>query len=461
MSENKIVFFAPLLPNRLKYITNLLLNRLLGLEVVYSEDIETYLKIRSPKLSYSKIRCDKDDFFLQSSSSLLFDKGIEKQTFPLGSSQIIDDNGTDFDLFASAFYLVSRYEEYQPNPNHLDQHGRFQSKWSTAQQQNFLERPLINEWAQTLGGKLQAKYPSLVITTTIYQFLPTFDIDMAWKYQYKGLIRTTGAIIKDLLFLRLRQLTERIQVLLKRKDDPYFQFEYILLLHQHHTPRLIFFWLLGKYDGKYDTNHNPKNPQFQRLVRNVSKTTDIGIHPSYFSNSSQEQLVIEHETLSDMRDNVGGMNPCYTRQHFLKLSFPHTYQNIVNLFLTSTPSQQDPSDESTVNPFTITDYTMGYADAIGYRASISTPFPWYNLQEEEQTKLIIQPFAIMDVTLQQYLKLSPQEAVAKVSPIIEATKKAGGTFCTLWHNSSLAEDKHWKGWKAAYEEINKQANQES
>ena len=39
------------------------------------------------------------------------------------------------------------------------------------------------------------------------------------------------------------------------------------------------------------------------------------------------------------------------------------------------------------------------------------PFKFYDLKDESETELDIFPFAVMDVTLQQYLSLSPDEAL--------------------------------------------------
>ncbi|NJN34523.1 MAG: hypothetical protein HC817_09980 [Saprospiraceae bacterium] len=71
------------------------------------------------------------------------------------------------------------------------------------------------------------------------------------------------------------------------------------------------------------------------------------------------------------------------------------------------------------------DFSMGYADDIGFRAGIATSFFWFDLGRNEPTALKIFPFAVMDVTLKEYLKLSPDEAIETVRSIIAATKKRG------------------------------------
>ena len=122
----------------------------------------------------------------------------------------------------------------------------------------------------------------------------------------------------------------------------------------------------------------------------------------------------------------------------MKLRFPETYQNLLKVGI-------------------LEDYSMGYADDIGFRAGIATPFYWYDLENEQATALKIHPFAVMEVTMQQYLQLSPEEAVEQVKPLIAATKAVGGTFSTLWHNSTLSNIEEWEGWRKVYEKIIKES----
>ena len=127
-----------------------------------------------------------------------------------------------------------------------------------------------------------------------------------------------------------------------------------------------------------------------------------------------------------------------SRQHFLMLRFPETYRNLIANGISE-------------------DYTMGYADEVGFRASLCTPFYFYDLQKEEKTNLRIHPFAVMDATMNLYLKIKPAVALDYVRQLIDETKKVTGTFILLWHNESLSEVATWKGWKNVYEELIKEA----
>lgn len=93
---------------------------------------------------------------------------------------------------------------------------------------------------------------------------------------------------------------------------------------------------------------------------------------------------------------------------------------------------------------------MGYAEAIGFRASTGNEYTWYDLGTEKPTALRIVPFQIMDVTLKNYLHLTPFEAKTNIANIIAHAKKANTPISFIWHNSSLDEEGEWKGWRDIY-----------
>ena len=160
----------------------------------------------------------------------------------------------------------------------------------------------------------------------------------------------------------------------------------------------------------------------------------VGIHPSYNT--------IEHPELlkKEIRNLRAVLNKDVTcsRQHFLRIVLPSTYRNLI---------EHDITD----------DYSMGYAALPGFRAGICTPFNFYDLDLEIETKLRIHPFAVMDGTLNDYLGLTPADAIDQIKSLIREVKKVDGTFISLWHNESLSDQKRWKGWKRVYEQLIKEA----
>ncbi|MFK7935779.1 MAG: polysaccharide deacetylase family protein [Saprospiraceae bacterium] len=326
-----------------------------------------------------------------------------------------------------AFFLLSRYEEYLPHTS--DQHGRFAAKVSVAHHYQFLQLPIIELWLFQLRNVLQQKFPTLIISPSLFKFSPTYDIDLAWAYLNRPWWRTVGSWMKNILTGEWQLASEQQNVLRGKMTDPYDTFAFLGQLQRQFHLQPIFFFLLADY-GKYDKNIHPQNTALQSLIKTLHKQYQIGIHPSYQSNSSFQILTKEVRQLEQIIQRPIQ----HSRQHFLKLHLPDTYQNLLELNV-------------------IHDYSMGYADEIGFRAGISRPYFWYDLRKEEMTKLTIHPFCVMDVTLQQYLQLSPSTAVENVKRLIRTLQTVGGTFSTLWHNSSFSDTHGWVEWQNAYQQI--------
>ena len=99
------------------------------------------------------------------------------------------------------------------------------------------------------------------------------------------------------------------------------------------------------------------------------------------------------------------------------------------------------------------DYSLGYASEIGFRASICSPFYFYDLDLDTTTHLKLIPFMLMDGTLKDYMRLSPEESILRAKKLIDEVKNVNGVFVTLWHNHSVNDKNEWKGWRHVYEEI--------
>ncbi len=397
-----------------------------------TSDIALFKAHTEEKISYTNNPVSDELFFL--SRNLLFETGITEQNitvFNYNDCSVFFATGKlsalPFDVFATSFYLVSRYEEYLPHIR--DSHDRFDPKDSLACTHKFLQKPLINIWAKWLQELIQKRYPSILFPKRKYEFVSTIDIDNAYAYKEKGFTRSVGGYLKALFKLDFQEMTERTKVLMGLEKDPYDTYAFQLDMLKKYNFKSIYFFLLGDY-GVNDKNLPVESKKFQALIKMLGDYAEVGIHPSYGSNKSKEQLKKEVMRLS----KVMHKEITNSRQHFLKLTLPETYRNLIDL---------DIAD----------DYTMGYASLVGFRASICTPFNFYDLDNELETKLKVHPFAIMEGTLKYYMNVGPEEAMQHIKPLIDQVKRVDGTFISLWHNDSLNDQKLWKGWRRIYEEM--------
>jgi hypothetical protein len=427
-----LLIYTHKITHRNKYIFDLVFKDMLGINFILTTDADNFRNDEGPKLSYTNNPISDELFF--HSRSLLFETGITEQNisvFTHGGQKVFFATGKGsalpFDVFAASFYLVSRYEEYLPHIR--DEHDRFDAKNSLAFMNDFLQKPVVNIWVEWIRGLLKQKYPSLVFAEKKYEFVSTIDIDNAYAYREKGFTRSVGGYLKSLSQMDMAEIKERTRVLLGIEKDPYDTYDFQLEILKRYKLKSIYFFLLGDY-GVNDKNLPIESKKFQSLIKMLGDYAQIGIHPSYGSNKSRAQLKKEVDRLS----KVLHRDITQSRQHFLKLTLPETYRNLIDLDITD-------------------DYTMGFASQVGFRAGICTAFNFYDLDMELETKLKVHPFAVMEGTLKYNMKVPPQDAMNKIRPLIDEVKAVNGVFMSLWHNDTLNDKKIWTGWRSVYEEM--------
>jgi hypothetical protein len=333
-------------------------------------------------------------------------------------------NAFSHDYLAMMFFSISRYEEYGDVTT--DQHGRFPASASHAFQHTYLHLPVVNLWARDLGNSIREKFPTLPTPTLpAFEFTPTYDIDLLWAWQHRGL-RGIAAGGRDLVqghFLRAWQ-----RLVTPKHQDPYQTLDFLEGLHQAGTALSpIYFWLLADSTDRRDPNPYPSPPEQREWIKRLAAKYTVGIHPGYRSSDRPELFRTEAERLAE----ITGVAVRHSRQHFLRFRMPETFRQLRLAGITH-------------------DYSMGYADAVGWRAGTNFAFPWYDLEREEATSLTIHPFAAMDVTLKNYLHLDPAEAEQTVLTLANGLQPFGGPFMLLWHNTSFAGIYGWGEWREMF-----------
>jgi hypothetical protein len=401
--------------NRVRYIFKLIIGNILGLEYVVTDNREEYQAYEGPKMAYAHHKLDGGLFF--SCLDLLFERGIEGQELnfvdfegdPAFFRVYNKDSILPFDIFAASFYLVTRYEEYLPYVK--DEHGRFQAKDSLAFQKGFLEKPIVNTWAQKIGKILTTHFPGLKLRERAFKFVPTIDINAAYAIRSKGLVRSVGGYVKAASEFNFNGMLLQTRVLLGLQDDPIDTYEEQLQLRKKYDLQTIYFILFAQY-GHNDKNISFNNRRFQVLIKSLADYCKVGLHSSFSSIRDPGLLQIELERLS----KVLNREITKVRQHFLVLNMPVTYRNMVNLDISE-------------------DYSMGYVNQPGFRAGIADAFNFYDLDLDVETNLRVHPFSILN--LDPIANPTPME---KIRRIAEEVKKVDGTLISMWSNDVLTKD---------------------
>jgi hypothetical protein len=431
--KNFLLIYTPQITNRLKYIFNFIFNQELGVDYELCEDIEFFYKSECNKFSYS----DENPFpqfpFIEA-HGLLQSEEIQKiniDIFIFENQKAFFKSGKTsffpFDIFAASFYLISRYEEYLPFK--ADEHGRFSASESLGYKEGFLEEPLINIWINLFKINLLKEFPKLIFKPLAFRFISTIDIDNAYADLNKGLVRTSLSLAKLLSSFKINLFVEKIKVLRYIRQDEYDNYDYLDQIHKKYGFEPVYFILYSKY-SQYDKNLSQKNLAFKRLIQRISANYEVGMHPSYCSNHSIKILIDEKKLLEkNVKHQI-----TKSRQHFLKFKLPYTFENLIKLDIK-------------------TDFSMGYSSLPGFRASVCSPFKFFNLITNRETELSIVPFAVMDVCFKHNMQIKPEEALKKIKKIITSVKKVNGLFVSLWHNETLNSTNGQMSWREVFEQM--------
>lgn len=430
--HSTILIFVPEITPRIEYSFGLIFKTILGTGLIFTTNKEEFLQSDLPKINYSQT--DFSSGLFLKSNELLFQKNIFDQEIEVVEFRQIslffpasEDSFLPFDPFACAFYLVTRYEEYLSEST--DEHERFTDSENILVRLGIHQKPVVDMMAYWIAEKISGKFQEFNIRQRRFRFITSIDIDNAWAFKNKSLLVSLGAILKAVFHGRWNELKQRIVVFLRFQNDPYDTYKYILDTYKGLLNHILFFILIGDRD-RYDKNISFRNKNFRQLIQHLSAVCEVGIHPSYASNYKPWLFETEKERLEDIM-----LRPVTkSRQHFLKLKMPQTYQKLQNAGIAD-------------------DYTMGFASMVGFRTGTCTAFNFFDLSRNQRTELMIHPFQTMDVTLKNYLKMNPEQAWLQIEKLMLEVKNVNGTFVSLWHNESLKDSGQWLGWRKVFEQI--------
>lgn len=408
--------------SRLNYILNWIFSEQLKLTYQVCENKETWKTSNGFKINYSKEQLEEADCWIKPQGLLSENKNISPKSLAVQRWKRItvlfyNQPGAPvpFDIFSAVFYLLSRYEEYLPFTP--DKHGRFPSSASAAGQFHFLSEPVIDQWLFHFRQYLIAK--GVPVQGKRFEWHITFDVDMAWQFKNKSRTEQLGGGLKDLLRFDFKNIQNRIRVLTGKREDPFYSFEDLQKLHCSNGIQPVYFFLLGD-KSRYDRNTPGGHPGMQQLIKKLSDTNEIGLHPSYRSHQNIAFLKQEKELL----ETIIQKQVTKSRQHYIKFTLPETYENLLQSGIRE-------------------DYSMGYASENGFRAGTSNAFFWYDLKRETTTDLFIHPFAFMDATSRYYLHHSPEAALQTWEKLFLQTQAVCGQFISIWHNYNLSTESEW------------------
>ncbi|MCS7076211.1 MAG: polysaccharide deacetylase family protein [Bacteroidia bacterium] len=448
-----LVLFTPKITPRLEYTLQVCTQYISKIKIELTDNPNYFSTVIGIKWSYGQIF---EDALCIYADGLLWQNDIKPQEwykdnlFIWRTKDICGQFHVSIDIFSAIFYLVSRYEEYLPQP--LDIHGRIPAKEHLLVKFNLHRKAVVHHyWQYLLEASLQffgyhvpVKYPE-------YSAKITFDIDHPFEYLRKPKLINLYGLVRDIAKGDWGTLSRRLRTLSKKNIDRFYTFEYIFKQLETYSRESLWFILCSR-QHPLDSRHSLHQKFYKNLIQKILQNKgQIGLHASYLTGGEYAHFFIEpvsfernfepaynypYQKLCKEKSLLESFLPYMltkNRQHFLRTKMPFTYQNLI---------------EAGIHE----DYSMGYFDEVGFRAGIAVPYPFFNLSKNTfQDHLMIYPLISMDISLQQYLEYDPEQAKHISLELVNEVKSVNGTFIVLWHNNNLHDQDEWKGWREVFE----------
>lgn len=386
---------------------------------IYPDDLE-YLKLENIP---TKVEFAQNEFIVEDNIPIIYGTS----TFYLLPSTLT----CGIDIFASSFFMLTRWEEYV-NKNR-DKHNRFFALESLAFKNNFLDRPVVNEYLEMLKNMLLELGLNQKPKTRNYELLLTHDVDAPLKYRAlkDGVREIAGDIIKRRnLILAVKNSINKLAVHIGLRKDPFDTFDYLMDISEKAGVKSYFFFM-GKGTSNFDNMYKSSDKFIKDLINKIKQRGhNIGIHPTYNAYNDFEQIKKEKQELeTNLNTKI-----TFGREHFLRFEVPTTWQIWEDNGL-------------------LWDSTLSFADKEGFRCGVCYPYSVFNILTRKKLNLKERPLIVMEGSFVTYQPdISPKDMEEKINLLIDRVKKYNGEFVFLWHNSSF-NTTQWEEFQGIYERV--------
>jgi hypothetical protein len=255
----------------------------------------------------------------------------------------------------------------------------------------------------------------------------THDVDNPWRWTRAGIRSGAGRLKRG--ELRQAGALARVPIHRLRGTDPYWRFREVVCEEREHGARGSTFFVMARHE------HRADGPSYEdRRAKVVEEILgaggEVGLHGSYLAAEDGEKLAAETKELERLAGRLAGH-----RYHYLRID-PH--RNLVPLGGLGFRY----------------DTTLGFPDAIGFRAGIAHPFRPWDFERDEPASIVEVPLAVMDATLaeERYQGLSAAAAKPQLIALLDWAAEHGGGFSILWHPDRF-DAPTARGWDRLYFEL--------
>lgn len=336
----------------------------------------------------------------------------------------------DIDLAGLLRALLEGWEEAADTAP-ADPHGRFPAESSLPNQLRVLDRPILDQWARSLGRTMmRLAGDSHEFTPLPFAFCATFDIDSAGMFRGATAIRSLARIARQRPTLLPEATWHALRVQLRMARDPHLTARPLgEMLEGMDVPATFFVQThrLHRLDN-YSLRRAPGlADDLRAILRNG--VHQVGLHSSYVTRDLGRRSW--RTQWKRLRAVLGPQVSPVHRAHYLRAPDQAGY----------------PIDEAAGE---IVDSSIAFGAREGFRRG--TAWPW-----RPAPGVVELAPCVMDTTLRHFTGADTADAAHDRSvALLRQVAATGGAFVPVWHTNNL-DPYLWPGWRDALIDVIREA----
>jgi Family of unknown function (DUF7033) len=329
------------------------------------------------------------------------------------------------DVFGTVFFMLTRYEELDPEEGARDERGRYTAAASLAGRHGFLDRPIADEYCEILWALIQRLWPGTRRRPRRYSLVVSHDVDRPYQRRV-GFVLNAGGALRDLMLHG--QLARPLLGVASYFQpfgyvapfEPYNTFGEIMRLSEERGLTSTFFFMNHRSPDPIDADYDLEHPWIRKLIAEIHRRGhEVGVHPSYRTWRDGARIRREAGGLKAVAREVGVQQQRWgSRQHYLRFEVPTTWQHLEDAGIDY-------------------DSTLSFHDRVGFRCGTCRPYPVFNLRTRTRLAIVERPLVAMEATLMHYMGLDGSRLVEQMIRLARQCRKVEGELTLLWHNSTL------------------------
>lgn len=391
--------------------------------IIFENDAQNYIIQHKDK----KIII-KDGFFNHYPTDLTY---LDINNIPKSTSRFTDISGQDLvlifgdnqyyetsntitcglDIFASAFYMLSRWEELVlANRDNL---SRCNEDDLLAVRCDFYTRPVVNEYCEFLSSMLNQIGFNFTPNVNKYKEVNlSHDVDRVYLSGFFELIKNTSKMFLNLNFKKPVAIISRFLYYKITNQQPFYSFTDLMDYSDRYNLKNHFYFKACLPDENGYT-YSVDDERVERALNNIqARGHMVGFHPSENAFNNPQQFTSELNRLNTKLSKA----PQGGRSHQLLYN--------------------GESLESWERSGLGYDSGCGFQFYNGFRSGVCYSYPVFNIESRKTLNLLEKPFIAMDsVWLRQ--NISPQQYLEDVRKLIDTVSEYNGLICMNWHSNLI------------------------